>query len=52
MIWVDSTKIPLVASGVEFADATGKRYIAAARKEVILAAGAIMVYLVFLAASC
>ena len=44
LTWVDSTKIPLVASGIEFADASGTRYTAMASKEVILAAGAIMVY--------
>jgi choline dehydrogenase len=41
--WADSTQLPLVASGVEFAPSGGgsSRHTVSARREVILAAGAI-----------
>lgn len=43
----NSTSVPHVATGIEFgaSDGTGGRFVAYARKEVILAAGAIQVCL-------
>lgn len=52
ILWANTT-LPLVASGIEFATYTNttngtERYTAYARKEVIVAAGAIRVRLFFL----
>ena len=46
ILFSPSTALPRVATGVQFGTASGQRYAAYARKEVILAAGSIGVSLV------